>query len=59
MAKQKHYIMRVYFESVDIKVTAKGKVEARKKAIDKLNKKNVKTYIDKNNTYVELDTFFH
>lgn len=59
MAKQKHYIMRVYFESVDVKVIAKGKVEARKKAIEKLNKKNVKTYIDKQNTYVELNSFFH
>jgi hypothetical protein len=55
--KSKYYIVTIDFVPTEIKVKANGKVDAKNKAIKKLNKKHIKAVIDKRSdrTYAEVD----
>ena len=53
-----YYRMEINFNSISVTVKAKNKTEARAKAMLKLEKKNIKTLIDKQNTWVEERTYY-
>lgn len=56
---KKHYVVDISLYSTEVKVVATSKPEARRKAIEKLNKQNIKKLIIKHQTYVDLDSRYH
>ena len=50
----KLYEMSINFNEITIECKATGKREAREKCLKKLSKKNIKSLIDKRNTFLDV-----